>query len=31
VSTQRIGKFIFYSPNYSRIAEVTKFVAEIIA
>lgn len=31
VSTQRTGKFIFYSPNYMRIAEVTKFVSDLIA
>jgi len=30
VSTQRNGKFIFYSPNYSRISEVVKFVSDLV-
>ncbi|MDE3236248.1 MAG: helix-turn-helix transcriptional regulator [Bacteroidota bacterium] len=30
VSTVRQGKFIFYSPNYSRINEVMKIVADLV-
>ncbi len=30
VSTQRTGKFIFYSPNYTRIAEVIKFATDLV-
>ena len=30
VSTQRTGKFIFYSPSYSRIAEVMKYSADLV-
>lgn len=30
VNTERNGKFIYYSPNYDRIAEVTKFVTELV-
>jgi DNA-binding transcriptional ArsR family regulator len=30
VSTQRMGKFIFYSPNYTRIAEVIKFSTDLV-
>lgn len=30
VSTQRDGKFIYYSVNYSRIAEVQKFVDNLL-
>ncbi len=31
VSTERNGKFIFYSPDYARIAELIKFGADITA
>lgn len=31
VSTERNGKFIFYSPDYARIAEVIKFGVNITA
>jgi DNA-binding transcriptional ArsR family regulator len=30
VSTIRNGKFIFYSPNYARIAEVMKYSADLV-
>lgn len=30
VATTRNGKFIFYTPNYSRIAEVMKFAADLV-
>ena len=30
VSTVRNGKFIFYSPNYSRITEVMKYSADLV-
>jgi DNA-binding transcriptional ArsR family regulator len=30
VSTQRQGKFIFYTPNYNRIAEVIKFATDLV-
>jgi len=30
VTTVRTGKFIFYSPNYARITEVTKFVTDLV-
>ncbi len=31
VITQRDGKFIYYAVNYSRVAEVTKFVEDLVA
>lgn len=31
VTTERNGKFIFYTPDYARIAEVIKFGADITA
>ena len=31
VSTKREGKFIFYSVNYERLAEVTKYVEDLVA
>ena len=31
VTTKRDGKFIFYSVNYDRIAEVNKFVEDLVA
>jgi Predicted transcriptional regulators len=30
VTTERTGKFIFYSPNYTRIDEVMKLVASMV-
>ncbi|MBU3714544.1 MAG: helix-turn-helix transcriptional regulator [Ferruginibacter sp.] len=30
VSTQRDGKFIYYTINYTRIAEINKFVQDLI-
>ncbi|TDH26244.1 transcriptional regulator [Segetibacter sp. 3557_3] len=30
VSTQRDGKFIYYGVNYSRVAEVNKFVEDLV-
>lgn len=30
VSTQRDGKFIYYSVNYKRVGEVNKFVEELV-
>ena len=30
VSTTRNGKFIYYTPSYSRIAEVMKFAADLV-
>ncbi len=30
VTTVRDGKFIYYSPNYPRIAEVMKFAADLV-
>ena len=30
VTTERTGKFIFYSPNYTRIDEVLKLVASMV-
>lgn len=31
VSTQRDGKFIYYSVNYARVDEVNKFVEDLVA
>ena len=31
VVTQRDGKFIYYAVNYQRVAEVNKFVEELVA
>lgn len=31
VATQRDGKFIYYSVNYGRVAEVNKFVEDLVA
>ncbi|MFY7899814.1 MAG: ArsR/SmtB family transcription factor [Chitinophagaceae bacterium] len=31
VITKREGKFIFYSVNYERLAEVTKYVEDLVA
>jgi len=30
VSTTRNGKFIYYTPSYTRIAEVMKFAADLV-
>ncbi|MFL9481632.1 ArsR/SmtB family transcription factor [Chitinophagaceae bacterium LWZ2-11] len=30
VATKRDGKFIFYSVNYARLAEITKFVKDLL-
>lgn len=30
VTTERTGKFIFYSPNYTRVDEVMKLVASMV-
>jgi DNA-binding transcriptional ArsR family regulator len=31
VSTHRTGKFIYYTPNYTRLVELTKFVTDFLA